>query len=74
MHCSVMSKEQSTKWQKCFAQRYPIGFAATLPLKRRAWESEDYRMDIFDAVALAVVFRLSQVKRSKGHTEHHLLT
>jgi hypothetical protein len=27
-----------------------------LPPKRRAWDSEDYRMDMFDAVALAVVF------------------
>jgi hypothetical protein len=37
--------------------------ASRLPPKRRPWENEDGRMDIFDAVALALVFRLSQVKR-----------
>jgi hypothetical protein len=45
------------------AQKYPVELAAKLPPKRRAWESEDYRMDIFDATALAVVFR---VKGAKG--------
>ena len=40
------------------AKRFPEELASRLPPKRRPWMSEDYRMDIFDAVALAVVFRL----------------
>ena len=40
------------------ARKYPVELADKLPPKRRAWENEDRRMDIFDAVGLAVVFRL----------------
>ena len=40
------------------AQQFPDELAARLPVKRKAWKSEDARMDIFVAVALAVVFRL----------------
>jgi hypothetical protein len=36
------------------AQRFPDELAARLPPKRKAWTSEDARMDIFEAVALAV--------------------
>jgi len=32
----------------------PVG----LPPKRKPWESEDSRMDIFDAMELSVVFRM----------------
>lgn len=38
------------------AQRFPAELAAKLPPKRRAWENEDGRMDMFDAVGLAAVF------------------
>jgi len=38
------------------AQKYPVELAAKLPPKRRAWENEDGRMDMFDAVGLAVIF------------------
>jgi Holliday junction resolvasome RuvABC endonuclease subunit len=41
------------------ANKYPVELAAKLPPKRRLWENEDGRMDIFDAVELAVVFRMS---------------
>jgi len=40
------------------ARRFPDELASRLPPKRRTWESEDARMDIFEAVALAVVFRM----------------
>jgi len=40
---------------KMLAQKYPVELAAKLPPKRRLWENEDRRMDIFEAVALAVV-------------------
>ena len=37
------------------AQRYPDELGFRLPPKRRPWMSEDSRMDIFDAVALALM-------------------
>jgi hypothetical protein len=37
------------------ATRFPEELAPRLPPKRKPWISEDYRMDIFDAVALAIV-------------------
>lgn len=36
------------------AERYPEELKFRLPPKRRPWMSEDYRMGIFDAVALAL--------------------
>lgn len=39
------------------AKRFPEELGFRLPPKRRAWESEDSRMDIFDAVALALAWR-----------------
>jgi hypothetical protein len=40
------------------AMQFPDELASRLPPKRKAWKSEDGRMDVFDAVALAVVFRM----------------
>jgi len=45
------------------AKRFPEELGSRLPPKRRPWKSEDYRMDIFDAVALVLVLRLKQAKR-----------
>jgi hypothetical protein len=39
------------------AERFPKELGFRLPPKRRAWMSEDSRMDIFDAVALALMVR-----------------
>jgi hypothetical protein len=41
------------------AQKYPGELAGKLPPKRRAWENEDGRMDMFDAVGLAVLLGMS---------------
>jgi Holliday junction resolvasome RuvABC endonuclease subunit len=41
---------------KIIVQRFPEELGFRLPPKRRAWMSEDSRMDIFDAVALALCF------------------
>ena len=46
------------------ATQFPDELASRLPPKRKPWKSEDARMDIFDAVALAVVFRLKRAKRT----------
>jgi Holliday junction resolvasome RuvABC endonuclease subunit len=42
------------------AKDFPDELASRLPPMRRAWESADSRMDIFDAVALAVAFRMRE--------------
>lgn len=46
------------------AKRFPVELGDRLPPKRRAWESEDCRMDIFDALALALVYLQSKTKRN----------
>jgi hypothetical protein len=38
------------------AEKFPTELGTRLPPKRRPWMSEDPRMDIFDAVGLAVAF------------------
>lgn len=38
------------------AEKFPVELGMRLPPKRRPWMSEDPRMDIFDAVGLAVAF------------------
>ncbi len=48
------SKDETAK---IIAERFPDDLGFQLPPKRPQWESEDPRMDIFDAVALAMVFR-----------------
>src|ERR1017187_8542880 len=49
------------------AAQFPDELASRLPPKRKPWKSEDSRMDIFDAVALAVVFRLKGAKQTVQH-------
>jgi len=53
------------------AKKYPVEIAAKLPPKRRPWENEDGRMDMFDAVGLAVAVRMraGSINRNKviGH-------
>jgi hypothetical protein len=46
------------KMAEYLAKKYPVELAAKLPPKRRPWENEDGRMDIFDAVALVVAFQM----------------
>jgi hypothetical protein len=40
------------------AKIFPVELAMKLPRKRRFYDSEDGRMDMFDALGLAVVFRM----------------
>jgi hypothetical protein len=49
------------------AQKYHVELAGKLPPKRRPWENEDGRMDMFDAVGLAVVFELKKAKQTDSH-------
>jgi len=39
------------------AKQFPDELGSRLPPQRRPWTSEDYRMGIFDAMALALAFR-----------------
>jgi Holliday junction resolvasome RuvABC endonuclease subunit len=48
---------------KIIADRFPEQLGFRIPRKRRAWMSEDYRMDIFDAAALALAYFDSRPKR-----------
>jgi hypothetical protein len=49
---------KGTKFEiaKILADRFPEELAARLPRRRKPWMSQDYRMDIFDAVGLNVAF------------------
>lgn len=48
------------------AQRFPDELAPRLPPKRKPWNSEDARMDIFDAVALAVWQKLRLIQKTSN--------
>jgi Holliday junction resolvasome RuvABC endonuclease subunit len=41
-----------------FAMRFPEELGHRLPPKRKDWKSEDYRIGIFDAVAIALANQL----------------
>jgi Holliday junction resolvasome RuvABC endonuclease subunit len=58
------AKGQGTKHAlaEIVAKRFPEELGVRLPPKRQPWMSEDYRMDIFDAVSLALAFRQSKRK------------
>jgi hypothetical protein len=43
---------------KIIAEHFPEQLGSKIPPKRKAWMHEHYQMGIFDAVALAVTFRL----------------
>jgi hypothetical protein len=60
----LLGNEHETKQEMAegLAKRFPIELAFQLPPKRRLWESEDSRMDIFDAVGLAVAYRTQKTK------------
>jgi len=46
------------------AKRFPEELGSRLPPKRKAWMSEDSRMNIFDAVALVLILRLKDLHRA----------
>lgn len=50
---------------KIVAERFPEELGGKLPPKRKPWMTEDPRMDIFDAVALALVPRLKARTQKK---------
>ncbi len=54
----LLGNPKGTKQEmaELLAGKFPDELASRLPPKRKPWKSEDSRMDIFEAVALAVVF------------------
>jgi RNase H-fold protein (predicted Holliday junction resolvase) len=44
------------------AQKFPEELGSMVPPKRKPWMTEHPRMDVFDAVALAVVFQFAKSK------------
>ena len=54
---TLLGDPKGTKQEmaELLAQRFPDELASRIPTKRKAWTSENARMDIFDAVELAVV-------------------
>lgn len=59
----LISDVEGTQYElaKLLAKQFPDELASRLPPKRKTWKSEDARMDIFDAVGLAVVI-LAQLR------------
>jgi len=57
---------ESNKYEvaSALARQFP-DLALRLPPKRKCWQSEDYRMGVFDAAALGVAYFV----RSKRHTK-----
>jgi len=45
------------------AKQFPDDLASRLPPKRRLWENEDARMDIFDAVGLVSYFTVKPCEK-----------
>jgi len=54
----LLGDSKGTKFAvaQTLAAKYPVELGLRLPPKRRPWMSEDPRMDIFDAVGMAVAF------------------
>src|SRR5664279_2851736 len=54
----LLGNPKGTKQEmaEMIVMQFPDELASRLPPKRKLWKSEDGRMDIFDAVALAVAF------------------
>ena len=59
LRVALLGDEQGTKHEmaESLAARFPDELASRLPPKRKPWESEDARMDVFDAVGLVMVWK-----------------
>ena len=60
----LLGNPKGTKHEmaEMLAMQFPDELASRLPPKRKLWKSEDGRMDMFDAVALAVVFWMREME------------
>lgn len=62
LRIALLDDVKGTKYEmaEMLAKKFPVELANKLPPKRRPWENEDGRMDMFDAVGLAVALRLKR--------------
>jgi Holliday junction resolvasome RuvABC endonuclease subunit len=62
LRIALLGDAKGTKHEmaEMLAQKFPAELAGKVPPKRRAWDNEDGRMDIFDAVGLAILFWMSK--------------
>ena len=58
----LLGNARGTKQEmaEMLVKHFPDELGSRLPPKRRSWEGADARMDIFDAVGLAVAFRMAE--------------
>jgi hypothetical protein len=62
LRITLLGDAKGTKHEmaEMLAKKFPAELGKRLPPKRRAWDSEDGRMDVFDAVGLGVAFWISK--------------
>lgn len=62
LRTTLLNDSQGTKHDlaKRVAEMFPNELASRLPPKRKAWTSERRRMDLFEAVGLAVAFQCEE--------------
>lgn len=60
----ILGNAKGTKQEmaEMLVKHFPDELVSRLPPRRRSWESADFRMDIFDAVGLAVAFRMAEAR------------
>jgi Holliday junction resolvasome RuvABC endonuclease subunit len=58
LRITLLGNAKGTKHEmaEMLVKKFPTELGKRLPPKRRAWDSEDGRMDVFDAVGLAITF------------------
>jgi hypothetical protein len=56
LRIALLGNEAGTKQEmaELLAKKFPAELASRLPSKRKSWQSEDARMDIFEAVELSL--------------------
>lgn len=61
LRARLLGNENGTKHEMAtlMAERFPDDLASRLPPKRKLWENEDARMDMFEAVGLVMAFQLT---------------
>jgi hypothetical protein len=66
LRISLLGDVKGTKHEmaEMLARKFPAELAGRLPPKRRAWDNEVSRMDMFDAVGLAVASQMSKPAKS----------
>jgi Holliday junction resolvasome RuvABC endonuclease subunit len=64
----LLNNAKATKHElaEMLAVQFPAELESRLPPKRRPWQSEDSRMDIFAAMSLAVAFWVNEEQKMAG--------